>query len=444
MTERTQLSLFARTTLMIVGGVVMTFLVFFLIHGVSSWVIDTFYMRPASVERRNQVLAEDLQSYVTENALSSLDFAEIDAWVMDGAEVDLVIYEENGIYEAGRWGYEFVTEESADTSDLTQWGYSLAEVAFANGTRSVAIADCSDLRMRDIMNVIAVIFAFGAFVATLLGYARRISRSLNAFSAEVTAVVADESAHVEEMRGLAELNGLAQNVNRMHDAITERTRSAQDALQANRELITALSHDIRNPLTSLIGYLDLLGMESDAFTDTQKQYLTASMEKADRLRTLTDEMFRYFLIFSDEKPPLHLEAFDAQILLEQMLGEYAIELESLGYTVCSDALQTPCSILADTKMLHRVLENLFSNIRKYADPDQPIRLAAHVEKKRLLVSVENAVRMPPNNVESNRVGLKTCAAILELLNGTFSAGETNGQFVVTFTLPLAEDTETES
>ena len=151
-------------------------------------------------------------------------------------------------------------------------------------------------------------------------------------------------------------------------------------------------------------------------------------------------MFRYFLIFSDVKPPVRLERYDAQILLEQMLGEHAIELESEGFIVRSDALQTPCAIETDITMLHRVLDNIFSNIRKYADPAKPVELAAHVQEERLLVTVRNGVySTPPHNVESNRVGLRTCGAIMELLNGTFSAGEDHGSFTVTFTFPLAPE-----
>ena len=203
------------------------------------------------------------------------------------------------------------------------------------------------------------------------------------------------------------------------------------------ELITALSHDIRNPLTSLIGYLDLLEMESAALSDTQRQYLAASAEKADRIRALTDEMFRYFLIFSGDKPRVQTEEYDAQILLEQMLGEHAIELESQGYTVIKNPLDTPCVLRTDIQMLHRVVENIVSNIRKYADPSKPVRLSADLCDGMLRVRVENGVySVPPHNVESNRVGLRTCAAIMELLDGTFTAGEEHGTFIVEFTLPL--------
>ena len=424
---------------MILGGVVMTFLVNVLLSAAGHWAVDRLYMADAAVQARNRALSERLERYASEHHVSSMDYAQIREWV-DSADADLLIYEGDSVYEVGSWGYEAFPAGEATEENLAEWGYTPFSIDFSNGTCRVAIADCSDLELQDTVRKVSTVASFLVFVGTLLLYTRRISRHLRDCSQDVTAVSRGESEHVNEQRSFTELSVLARDVNHMHDVITDRTRSAQDALQANRELITALSHDIRNPLTSLIGYLDLLGMESDSLSETQRKYLAASAEKADRIRALTDEMFRYFLIFSDVKPPVRLERYDAQILLEQMLGEHAIELESEGFIVRSDALQTPCAIETDITMLHRVLDNIFSNIRKYADPAKPVELAAIVQKERLLVTVRNGVySTPPHNVESNRVGLRTCGAIMELLNGTFSAGEDHGSFTVTFTFPLAPE-----
>lgn len=426
---------------MILGGVVMTFLVNLLLSYLGNWAVDTFYNADDAVEARNRALAEDLQRYVTQQHVSSTDFAGIVAWFDSGIDADLIIYEnDGGAVEAGSWGYDRLTESEMENSEPTDWGYSIYSIDFDSGSRRVAIADCSDLRIGQRVKLVTMVLSFLVFVGLMLLYTRRITRHLRDFSKDVTAVSRGEAEHVDEKRGFSELSALAGDVNHMHDVILQRTRTSQNAMQANRELITALSHDIRNPLTSLIGYLDLLGMESDTFTETQKRYLAGSAEKADRIRALTDELFRYFLVFSDEKLPVHMESYDAQILLEQMLGEHAIELESLGYTVQSDPLETPCRVETDITMLSRVLENVFSNIRKYADFAKPVRLAARVRDGRLHVMANNAVNAaPPHNAESNHVGLRTCAAILTLLNGTFRAEEDHGYFIIEFTIPLVPE-----
>ena len=440
MTKQRTRSLFARTALMIVGGVIMTFLVNLLLNAAGRWAIDTFYMSDAAVDARNRALLHQLQTYAEEHHVSSTDYNEIESWSAS-TPADLYIFEDNGVYEAGSWGKWLYTEDETDTAELDKWGYLTDSVVFADGTRRVALADCSDIELQTTVRFVVTWLSFLAFVSTLLFYAHRISIYLRSFSADVSAISSGEAEHVDETRGFRELSSLAADVNHMHDVITERTSSAQEALQSNRELITALSHDIRNPLTSLIGYLDLLGMEEKTLTETQRKYVAACAEKADRIRTLTDEMFRYFLIFSDRKPRLNTERFDAQILLEQMIGEQAIELESSGFHVICDPLEQSCQIETDSSMLSRVFENLFSNIRKYADPKDPVMLAVHLQDGDLHVSVANTVNpSPPNSTESNRIGLRVCAVIMEQLNGTFRAGAENGVFTAQFTLPVLPET----
>lgn len=437
MTEKKQLSLFARTALMIAGGVVMTLLLYTLLRMAGRWAIETFYMSESAVETRNYALAESLQQFVSDNGVSSTDYESIEAWFALGKDADLILYQDDSIVEAGAWGHEKLSEDALDEAETAAWGYTTFTIAFADGVHRAAIADCSDLELISRMQSACMAAAFLVFVATLLTYARRISRFIRDFSTDVTAVSRGEKERVDERRGFSELDGLAHDVNQMHDVITERTVSANDAMKANSELITALSHDIRNPLTSLIGYLDLLGMESESLTDTQRQYLASSAEKADRIRALTDEMFRYFLIFSDEQPHVQTEQYDAQILFEQLLGEHAIELTAQGYTVISDPLQESCMIEADIQMLHRVLDNLFSNIRKYADVSQPVELTGTIRDRMVEMRISNGVDAAKlKSVESNRIGLRTCAVILELLGGTFRAETERGMFTVVFTLPV--------
>lgn len=442
MTEKKQLSLFTRTALMILGGVLMTMVLYTLFCLLGHWLIESFYMAEDAVQARNRALAENLQQYVKEHDVHSTDYESIEAWFSDDKQADLILYGGDTIVEAGTWGYEELPASQLKGEDPAQWGYTTFPITFADGVCRTAVADASDLMLRSTSRNVSAVLSFIVFVATLLLYTRRISAHIRSFSRDVAAVSSGETDHVAEQRGFSELDSLARDVNHMHDVITQQTGSAKDAMKANSELITALSHDIRNPLTSLIGYLDLLSMESESLTEPQRQYLAASAEKADRIRVMTDEMFRYFLIFSDEKPHVQTERFDAQILLEQMLGEYAIELESQGYTVISKALETPCSIDADIQMLHRVLENFFSNIHKYADAEKPVFMTAYVRERMLHVRIMNYVdEKKRNSVESNRVGLRTCAAMLELLNGTMRIESDEETFAVEFTLPITEKGE---
>lgn len=221
----------------------------------------------------------------------------------------------------------------------------------------------------------------------------------------------------------------------MRDTILERTRNEQTAWQANSDLITAMSHDIRNPLTSLIGYLDLLEMSQDRLPEDLRSYVLASRDKAYQLKDLTGEMFRYFLVFSRGEQETHPEPYDAQILCAQLLGECAAELRSRGFDVNLLLLTTPCTVTTDVQMLKRVTDNLLSNIEKYADPAARLTILAECEGERLHVCFANRARRELARVESNHIGLRTCEAILQLLGGQFFTHRTGDDFSAEFVLP---------
>ena len=442
MTERKQISLLQRTTLMIIGGVIMTLLFSYGLNMLSRWAVNKYYLSADAVRVRNEALAEDLQRYVKQRNIASTDYDALNAWLSVGTQRELFVYEEDSVYEGGSVDGLQAPERELDEAELERRGYGTFTITFSNGERRTVIADESATMLKSNLRVVMIITSFLIFAATLLLYIRRITRNMETFSDDVAAVSSGTAENVDERRGFRELSGIARDVNHMHDVITERTRSAQEALEANRELITALSHDIRTPLTALMAYLELLDMDSENLTDTQSRYLARSVEKADRIHELTDELFRYFLVFSDAKPKTSIEQFDAQILLQQMLGEYAIELTEQGYHIRTATLQTPCRVYADAGLLMRVMDNLFSNVTKYGDPAEDVRLSANVSGDRLHVLISNAIcTAHPHGVESNHIGLRTCAAIMKLMDGTISTEQTNDRFIVDLSLPIAPEAE---
>ena len=280
----------------------------------------------------------------------------------------------------------------------------------------------------------ALVLAFVAYSCIAFGFTRRLARRVTRLSEAVSA--AGALNQTIPVTGTDELARLAQNVNTMRDTIVERTRNEQTALQANSDLITAMSHDIRNPLTSLIGYLDLLEMQQAQLPEDLRRYVLASRDKAYQLKDLTGEMFRYFLVFSRGEQETHPEPYDAQILCAQLLGECAEELRSRGFDVNLLLLGTPCTVTTDAQMLKRVTDNLLSNIEKYADPAARLTILAEREGERLHVCFANRARRELARVESNHIGLRTCAAILKLLGGEFVTHRDGDDFTAEFTLPV--------
>ena len=143
-----------------------------------------------------------------------------------------------------------------------------------------------------------------------------------------------------------------------------------------------------------------------------QSYLDAAYGKAEQLKRLTDELFRYSLLFGCKELPLQLERYDASILLGQLLGESRAQLQQQGFTVQLLLPQQDVQIEADVTYLKRVFDNLFDNIRKYADPARPVAIAALLEDGALHVCLSNSVNPGAGRIESNKIGLRTCAKIM--------------------------------
>ena len=111
---------------------------------------------------------------------------------------------------------------------------------------------------------------------------------------------------------------------------------------------------------------------------------------------------------------MNFEEYDAIILLEQLLGEQSAAAQSQGFTVRSILPELPCRVRADVLYLKRVFDNLFDNVRKYADPGKPVDIAVLEENGQLQICIGNSVAPNPGKVESSLIGLKTCRQIMKL------------------------------
>ena len=422
---------------------------YFGIDALGTEAIDHWYLSDDAVAARNLEHERRLQEYVSAHGVSSRDTLAIEQWSRGEKKANVIVYQVKGDpYEAGSWGMSELLDDTTQ-SDIADMGYSFFPVQFADGECRVAVCDYSEAWLYSYVRFGALVVGFVVYSCIAIGFTRRLTRRVTRLSEAVSAAGAlnqtipvtgtDEIARLASTKLVCDTTGrvfcLAQNVNTMRDTIVERTRNEQTALQANSDLITAMSHDIRNPLTSLIGYLDLLEMQQAQLPEDLRRYVLASRDKAYQLKDLTGEMFRYFLVFSRGEQETHPEPYDAQILCAQLLGECTAELRSRGFDVNLLLLTTPCTVTTDVQMLKRVTDNLLSNIEKYADPAARLTILAECEGERLHVCFANRARRELARVESNHIGLRTCEAILKLLGGQFFTHRTGDDFSAEFVLP---------
>ena len=169
-----------------------------------------------------------------------------------------------------------------------------------------------------------------------------------------------------EIKGDNEFSGMAENLNKMTEEIKELLKRERESEQSKNDLITNIAHDLKTPLTSIIGYLELLsGKNKVKLTpELEKKYLDIAYGKSRRLEQLIEDLFS-FTKLSYGKITMKVSYVDIVKLLEQLLEEQypAFAEKGLSYELRTNVKSL--EITADGNLLARLFDNLIGNAIKY-------------------------------------------------------------------------------
>ena len=401
-----------------------------------NYLVSNVYSTPQRQERRTLQAISSFRDFVAGENIASTDVEEISRWNREHPDVRLSI-SANGIWvNSDRSGAELLKTDSGlllrtQSREISGQAYA---VNFSDGAYQVQLQEYSEMFYYNLTTVSSFTLAGLTFLILMLLYNRQVTLSITHLAGRVRHVSQGDLSMEIPPTSNDEIGDLAQDVDHMRLSILDKLKREEEAWMANSQLITAMSHDVRTPLTTLMGYLELLSQE-DFPEEQRKAYLELCCRKAEKLRELTDELFSYSMVFGKAMPETQPETYDAQLLLEQLLGEHEAELLAEGYQVQAARLAEPGTIEVDLQYLRRGFDNLFSNIRKYADQARPVTMAARWEGQFLLVTLGNHLADHAGKVESTRIGLRTCEKLMDVMGGEFTREQTRETFTVHVRIP---------
>lgn len=241
-----------------------------------------------------------------------------------------------------------------------------------------------------------------------------------------------EKLNEDEFKG--ELKNL---VPKLNDIASGFSKAVEKGIQSERlktELITNVSHDIKTPLTSIINYVDLMKKE-EISNNKLKEYLEVIDKKSQRLKKLTEDLVEASKA-SSGNIKLNKENLKLKELIVQEMGEFDEKFKVKGLQIIENFSKAEMIINADGKYMSRILDNVFSNISKYALPNSRVYIDATIEDEKIKVSFKNISANQLNitadelmerfvrgdvsrTTEGSGLGLSIAKSLTELQGGTF-------------------------
>ncbi len=254
--------------------------------------------------------------------------------------------------------------------------------------------------------------------------------------------------------GFPEIRSLAESVNKIADGLKNAVSSQVKAERMKAELITNVSHDLKTPLTSIITYVDLLKNEGLNSKNAEK-YLGIIDSKSQRLKSLTEDLFEAAKATSGNIA-VNYEKLNVASLISQGLGELSDKIEASGLTFRTSFPPENIYVNADGRLLWRVIENLLSNVFKYALPNSRVYVDVEQTNERVKIIVKNISAYELNvnedelmerfkrgdasrHSEGSGLGLSIAKSLTELQGGHFSIKIDGDLFKAVIELPLISE-----
>lgn len=255
-----------------------------------------------------------------------------------------------------------------------------------------------------------------------------------------------------------DLQKVIDSINSLVDSTVAAMQEERQIEQSKDDLVTNVSHDIRTPLTSIIGYLGLLRTGTVKSEEDAKKYIDIAYLKANQMKSLADDLYEYTTV-RQSQTTMSMSELHVNSMLEQVAASFELEAEKKNIQLNVETTPADITMEADAEKMGRVFNNLVSNALKYGNGATNINLiATRKDVDKIVIRVENDGETIPNDaltkiferfyrVETSRsvetggtgLGLAITQSIIELHHGKISVTSDEALTAFIIELPLKQE-----
>ncbi|MGE7114403.1 sensor histidine kinase [Lysinibacillus sp. NPDC047702] len=301
---------------------------------------------------------------------------------------------------------------------------------------------------------ISYFIAIAVFTLSFFYLTKRKMKQIEALAKGVMEIAKGNLGYRVKKKGIDEIALLTENVNHMAEAIMTNIEMERRIEQQKNELITNVSHDLRTPLTSIMGYLRLLREGRYETKEQYEEYLKIAFSKSEQLKNLIDDLFEYTKL-TNENIVMGKQEVCINELLEQLIEELIPQAEENNRSFVKHFLEERIFTFIDTEKMVRVFDNLLMNAIKYSSGNGQILVSLERKGSRVIIGIANESdeftseelvnlferfykkdQSRTNVKEGSGLGLAIAKSIVELHGGNIHAKYSDKMLHFIITLPV--------
>lgn len=411
-------------------------IVFFLLDFAGKYFIRNNFEETDYIEKKNQDYVEKLQEFIKEEKLTIKDTDKLASWVKSQKLIFIQVYKDEIQVFNSEYPTQDVWEEEIAAGNYAWESFYMVD--FADGPAEVVITGAYTYQLYNYTMIGELIVSFLFFLSFVLLGIRRKMDYIRKLSDEIEILEGGSLDYKITVKGKDEIAALAEGLDSMRLSFGRLIRQEAEMVRENQRIVTEMSHDLRTPITSIMLYTEILKKNKNVNSEQVKEYLDKVDEKAYRMKQLADHLIEYSLLAGEKEIELE-EPEQFEVLFYDLFSEICSYLEQKGFQVVVQVEWFESFHRVSTAYIVRILDNITSNIVKYADPLEPVKIISLEEGKMVGFRFENTIRPMDEKEESTGIGIQNIKNMIKKMGGNCTVEEEGNRFCLILMFPKSDE-----
>jgi len=417
--------------MVLISAFIISALLFLGMSAVSDSFISRYVRDSHFVKKETASVINSLQSYVNENKITIRNIQKLEDWSRSEKYMHLIVFHQGEII----FDSDISKEMTIASGTIYAPNYF---IAFPDYAAPIYLDSFYEYRFYDIAVFVELVISFFLFTSIVVFFVARHLRYIRQIVFGIEVLEGGNLEYEIPVRGNDELALLAGSLNEMRKVfLWKNDRGTEDSRLGIKDL-AVISHDLRTPMTTLILFIEIIKTKKDMSEEEMDYYIQKLSVIANKIRVLaenledfTSEDWQYSVALDSPRPVTDI--------LQEVSSEAILFLEERGFTIKrKNRMKSEC-IRVNNHFIYRILDNVVSNIDRYADHEDPVIIETKREGEMVSITFINTIAGNPVPMKTSKLGLSLIKEMMLKMNGLCSPSQHSNRFMLKLTFPLASE-----